>query len=41
MGVGIGCIQGPRGAEGLRRVREATRNLQHTLQPMRGPILLR
>jgi len=31
-GVGIGCIQGPRGAEGLRRVREATRDL-HGMRP--------
>lgn len=32
MGVGIGCLQGPRGAEGLRRVREATRDL-HGMRP--------
>jgi len=33
MDVGIGCIQGPRGGqEGLRRVREATRDL-HGLRP--------
>ncbi|MCC7598318.1 DUF535 domain-containing protein [Janthinobacterium sp. FW305-129] len=32
MGVGIGCIQGPHGAEGLRRVREATRDL-HGMRP--------
>ncbi|MDO8038348.1 VirK/YbjX family protein [Janthinobacterium sp. SUN137] len=31
-GVGIGCIQGPQGAEGLRRVREATRDL-HGMRP--------
>lgn len=32
MSVGIGCVQGPRGAEGLRRVREATRDL-HGMRP--------
>lgn len=32
MSVGIGCIQGPNGQEGLHRVREATRDL-HGLRP--------
>ncbi|MDN2708459.1 VirK/YbjX family protein [Janthinobacterium sp. SUN118] len=32
MAVGIGCLQGPRGAEGLHRVREATRDL-HGMRP--------
>ena len=32
LAVGIGCVQGPRGQEGLRRVREATRDL-HGLRP--------
>jgi len=32
MGVGIGCVQGPRSQEGLQRVREATRDL-HGLRP--------
>ncbi len=32
VGVGIGCLQGPRGAEGLRRVRDATRDL-HGMRP--------
>ena len=31
-GVRIGCIQGPRGAQGLRRVRDVTRDL-HGLRP--------
>ena len=31
-GVRIGCIQGPKGAEGLRRVRDVTRDL-HGLRP--------
>ena len=32
VGVRIGCIQGPKGEEGLRRVREATRDL-HGMRP--------
>ena len=32
VGVGIGCLQGPRGADGLRRVRDATRDL-HGMRP--------